>query len=114
MVPFRSNEKYYQLLNNVFNKFSKRVIGVLFIKMMNKLSNNFSIRVALEFVTLILKEYFHFLVVGYDTVMYNNKTVSIIGALRVGIHFTWNTMRCPTRVSNTTVDVLDSVHIQFL
>lgn len=63
----------YQLLNNLFDQFSERVIWMLTIQMINKFSNDFRIRVRFKSMTFRFQVVFHVFVVGNDAIMNDNK-----------------------------------------
>ena len=57
----------YQLLDNLLDELSERVIRVLYPQVMDQLGDNFRIGFTFEYVATLLKQSFHLLVIRHDT-----------------------------------------------
>ena len=130
-----------QLLNDLLNELSEAVRRMLTVQMFDKFSYDFSVGFRFELVPLVFQKFLDVLVIGNNsckwksckkwsrwrrenifvilmdrekgrTVVDNNELVIFIRTMRMRVYGVGNTMSSPTCVSNTNMNVVDSVNIQ--
>lgn len=71
--------------------------------MMDKLGNDFGIRIRFETMAALFQECFDVLVIGDDAVVYDNERMFHVGALWMRINFARYTVCCPSSVSDANM-----------
>lgn len=93
----------HQLLNNLFNQFTERVIRMFTVQMIDKLSNDFSVCIGFECMSFCFKIILHVFVVRDDAIVNNNERALVIRSLWMRVYFARYTVRGPSCVRNSNV-----------
>lgn len=113
----RSKKKYdnctHQLLNNLFDQFTERIVWIFTIQMIDEFGNDFGIGIRFKCMTLRLQIIFDIFVICNDAVVDNNKWMIIVRTLWMRIRFAWNTVRGPSCVRNANMCIQLEIGFSF-